>query len=125
MIRFLLCFALATFPMSLTAHEMLPTYPEFKNSYMDGLYVTTMRMFNKRDDVDFYEIGVFDNEWNPIPFATNSAVLKIPYLSKAQFDIYIRAQDINKVTYICSTSKIKKDTQIRTAIKTKICSKVK
>ena len=116
---------LATFPFSLTAHEMLPTYPVFKPSHMKDLYSTNIRMFNKRQDVDFYEISVLDEDWNPIPFATNSAVIKLPYLGKAQFDIYIRKQDLERVTYICSTSKLKKDIKVRTAITTRICSKIK
>ena len=53
------------------AHEMTPTYPKWKVSYIEGVKTTTMKMVNKRKDVEWYEIGVFDEEWEPIPFVTN------------------------------------------------------
>lgn len=125
MIRSLLCAVLLTFPFSLSAHEMLPTYPVFQPSYVKGLYETNIRMFNKREDVEYYEISVWDEEWNPIPFAISSNVMKIPYLSKVSFDLYIRGEDKNNVRYICSQSKLRKQDVTRTAISTKICSKIK
>ena len=50
------------------AHEMTPTYPEWRYSIYSDLLVTKMEMFNKRNDVEYYEIAVFDENWNPIPF---------------------------------------------------------
>lgn len=103
---------------------MLPTYPKFTPSYIVDVYETTIRMFNKRSDVDYYEISVWDKDWNPIPFATSTSVIKLAYLGKIEFDIYIKKADVQSVTYICSQSKIKKDDTIRTAINSRICSKV-
>ena len=47
------------------AHEMTPTYPKWNVSLHDGIYKTTMPMFNNRSDIKWYEIGVFDDEWKP------------------------------------------------------------
>jgi len=109
----------------LHAHEMTPTYPKLRPSHLDNVYVTTMEMFNKRDDVEFYEIGVFDKDFNPVPFVTSYNVIKIDYLSKVDFDVYIRKADASKAVYICSRSKLKKDGTVRTAISSRICSKIK
>lgn len=107
------------------AHEMVPTYPVLSPSHLDGLVKTTMTVFNKRPEVDYYEIGVFTEEWKPLPFVSNYKIFKVPYLSTVSFDIYLRNQDRYKVTYICSKSKLKKANASRTAISSRICSKVK
>lgn len=111
-------------PTFSVAHEMVPTYPKLEPSFMDGLYKTTMTIFNKRPEVEYYEIGVFTQEWEPIPFVSNYKIHKITYLTAATFDIYLRAQDKNRVTYICSQSKLRKQNQTQAAISSKICSKV-
>jgi len=107
------------------AHEMLPTYPKMEASHIKDVYVTTMRMFNKREDVEFYELGVFDEDWNPIPFVTSYSVIKIEYLGKVEFDLYIRKTDVDDVEYICSKSKLRKRDDVVTAIASRICSRVK
>ena len=107
------------------AHEMVPTYPRLKPAHVDGLLVTTMKMFNKRADVEYYEVGVFDKDFNPVPFVTTYNVFKLEYLGHVTFDIYIRASDRSKAEYICSRSKIRKDSDTKTAISSKICSRIK
>lgn len=108
-----------------SAHEMTPTYPKLSPSHLDGIYKVTMEMFNKREDVEYYEIGVFDKDFNQIPFVTKYEIIKLRYLGHVSFDIYIRKEDVSKATYICSRSKLRKDSDIRTAISSKICSKFK
>ena len=107
------------------AHEMVPTYPSLETSHVDGLLKTTMKMFNKRADVEYYELGVFDENFDPVPFVTAYNVFKLPYLSHTTFDIYIRAKDRNRAVYVCSRSKLRKDNNSKTAISSKICSKFK
>lgn len=108
------------------AHEMVPTYPKWEPSYLgENLVKTTMTMFNKRAEIEYYEIGVFDEEWEPIPFVSQYQVLKIPYLSTVTFDVYIRKDDKYKARYICSRSKIRKEDLTRTAVSSRICSKFK
>jgi hypothetical protein len=107
------------------AHEMVPTYPEMKPSFMDGLQKLTMTMFNKREEVEYYEIGVFTTEWEPVPFVSNYKVFRIPYLSTVTFDIYVRDEDKHKAEFICSQSKLRKKQLTRTAVSSRICSRVK
>jgi hypothetical protein len=116
---------LVAYASSVGAHEMTPTYPKLKLASVDGLYKTTMNMFNKRADVEYYEIGVFDKDFNSIPFVSSYNITKIKYLGRVKFDVYIRSSDYNKAYYICSQSKLRKDTSTRTAISSKICSKFK
>ena len=107
------------------AHEMVPTYPRLEQSHMDGLLKATMKMFNKRADVEYYEVGVFDKDFQPVPFVTAYNVFKLEYLSHTTFDIYIRAQDRSRAVYVCSRSKLRKDSNTKTAISSKICSRFK
>jgi hypothetical protein len=122
---FFIAFMLALFSSATIAHEMTPTYPKMRPSHMDNVYVTTMEMFNKRKDVEYYEIGVFDEEWNAVPFVTSYEIINIRYLGHVTFDIYIRKSDVGRAEYICSKSKLRKDSSVRTAISSKICSRIK
>lgn len=108
-----------------SAHEMTPTYPKLQPSHIDGVYKTTLEMFNKREDVLYYEIGVFDKDKNPIPFVSSYTVFKLNYLGHVTFDVYIRKEDIGRATYVCSRSKLRKDPSVRTAVASVICSKFK
>lgn len=106
-------------------HEMTPTYPKLRPSYMDGLFVLDMKLFNRREDVKYYEIQVFDGDWNPIPFATPEKLIKVDYLGKKDFELYIRERDAEKLEYVCSVSKLLKSDVESTGITSKICSKIK
>ena len=108
-----------------SAHEMVPTYPKWEVSHMDNVVKTTVEMFNKRADIEYYEIGVFDKDFNPIPFVSAYRVIKLKYLGHASIDIYIRKQDQAVATYVCSRSKIRKSDEVRTAVSSRICSKFK
>lgn len=110
---------------SVLAHEMTPTYPKLEQSHIKDVYKTTMEMFNKRNDVEWYELGVFDKDWKPIPFVSSYRVINIKYLGHVTFDIYIRAKDKDRAMYICSRSKLRKEDQTRTVISSRICSKIK
>ena len=107
------------------AHEMTPTYPELRPSYIDGLNVARLSIFNRREDVIYYEIEVFDKEWGQIPFASQERIIKIDYLGKKTFEVHIREQDKNRVEYICTTSKLAKTANSTSMIASKICSKIK
>jgi hypothetical protein len=121
----LIVMLLVLFPLAVNAHEMTPTYPKLTPSHLDNVYKTTMEMFNKREDVEYYEIGVFDKDMNPIPFVTSYTILQIRYLGHVQFDIYIRKSDVSRAEYVCSTSKLRKDNTTTTKVTSKICSKFK
>lgn len=122
--KYIITFLIFIMSSASMAHEMVPTYPKMEPSHIDGLYKATMTVFNKRPEVEYYEIGVFTEEWEPLPFVSNYKIHKIPYLSAATFDVYIRNQDKYNVTYICSQSKLRKQKTTRTAVSSRICSKV-
>ena len=106
-----------------SAHEMTPTYPNLVPSYVDGLVSAKMTMFNARKDVDYFEIGVFDDEWNPVPFAASAKILRVPNGSSKTFEVFVRHKDKNRATFICSLSKIRTDSSARAIVSSKICSR--
>ena len=114
--------ALAT---SAVAHEMTPTYPKWVPSHVQGVYKTTMEMFNKRKDVEWYEIGVFDEKWKPVNFVTSYRLFNMPYLSHVKFDVYVATPDVAIATYICSKSKLREVREQKSMVSSRICSKFK
>ena len=123
MIRLLLL--LMVIPTFVLAHEMTPTYPELRQSHVNGVLVTSMTIFNRRSDVEFYEIQVFSEDWKPMPFAAIERIMKVEYLQTKTFDLYLRDSDIDNIMYVCTLSKLKKDSIEATAVASKICSKIK
>tara|TARA_R110000850_G_scaffold156948_3_gene281149 strand:- start:423 stop:776 length:354 start_codon:yes stop_codon:yes gene_type:complete len=107
------------------AHEMTPAYFKLKPSYIEDVSVTSMKLFNRRDDVKYYDIEVFTFDWKPIPFASEYKTINIGYNKSKLFDVYIRNNDIDKVVYICTQSKLFKGTNQITLITSRICSKIK
>lgn len=107
-----------------SAHEMTPTYPKLVPSFMEGVEVTQVTLFNKREDVQYYEIGVFDKEWKPVPFVSAYKVVRIEYLAKLHIDVYIAKEDAKKAVYLCSISKLRGLPRKGTLVSSKICSKI-
>ena len=110
-----------------SAHELTPTYPKLRTSHIDAVSVVTMMLFNRREDVTYYEIEVFDKEWNKIPFAASARILTVNYLERKSFDVYIRSKDKDKAVYVCTRSKLIKDDNDEkelSVIASRICSKL-
>lgn len=107
------------------AHQFLPTYPTFQYSFIEGVMYTKMQLFNKRKDIEYYELSVFDADWNPVTFASENKIIRINYLQTKDVNVYVKKEEIKKVTYICTESKIKKESVQNTVISSKICSKVR
>lgn len=84
-----------------------------------------MQLFNKRQDVEYYELSVYDSEWNAVNFASENKLFQVKYLETKPINVYVRNDDLKRVTYICTESKLKKQDVQYTAISSKICSKVK
>ena len=116
---------LLLFNYTVFSHEMTPTYPTWKITAMDGIQKTTMNLWNSRKDVGYYEVGVFDKDFFPIPFVTLYSILKVEYLSHVQFDVYITENNIKRAVYICSLSKLRSSNESQTLLATRICSKFK
>jgi opacity protein-like surface antigen len=107
------------------AHEMSPTYPVLKSSFVSGIKTTEMSILNKRSDIDYYKIDVFDKDWNPIKFVSNKpATIKVGYMKKAIFNLYIKNEDALRVEYICSLSRALKNDIRSTSVQSRICSRV-
>ncbi len=124
MIRLFTAVAVFIFAATAQAHEWTPTYPKFEPSFLDGIVVTTMSLFNKREEIEYYEITVFDEEWQPVPFASTSKLVEVSYLETKSIDIYIREVDCDRIEYICTESKIFIDDTSQTGVTSRICSKV-
>jgi hypothetical protein len=108
-----------------SAHEWTPTYPELRYSHVKGILKVDMFLFNAREDVSYYEISVWDNDWKKISFAAEMRIFPIDYLGRKDITIYIREEDRDRITYICSQSKSISDGESKSIISSKICSKIK
>ena len=123
--RLYLIFVLCLFGFKSNAHEMTPAYPVLDSSYINGVVVAKMKLFNRREDVEYYQIEVFTEDWKPVSFATTARVLKVGYNKNKLFDVYIRFADVKKTKYICTTSKVFKGGNQETLVSSMICSKIK
>jgi len=120
----LLFVILVTFCGPAMAHEMSPTYLEFTPSYINDVLKTSIEIFNRREDVNYYEIEVFDKDRNPIPFVTDAKVVNIQYLEKKSIDVYIKRGDKDRTVYVCTLSRFIKEDKTKTNVSSRICSKV-
>jgi len=107
------------------AHEMVPTYPRLMPSHIENVAKADMALFNKRMDVEFYEIGVFDGEWNAIPFVSSYKIIPVGYLEQVKFTVYVSEDNRRKAQYVCSVSKLRSNKTVGTLVSSKICSKFK
>lgn len=107
-----------------SAHEMTPAYPVLKPTYVAGVVKAEMSLFNSREEVEYYQIDLYDLNWKNIPFSTTYRIFKVGYKERKNFVVYIRELDLDEATYICTTSKVKKNTQSRTLIVSRICSRI-
>ena len=108
-----------------SAHQWTPTYPKLERSYVDGILQVTMELFNSRKDVKYYEILVYDSEFNPVKFAVQERIVEVQSLKRKSIDVFIREQDRDVATYVCSKSKLLKGTGTATIVSSRICSKIK
>lgn len=107
------------------SHEFTPTYPELKYSHVQGVLKVDMELFNRREDVSYYELEVLDKSSVPLPFATQSKIVSVSFLERKKIEIYIREIDAGRAVYVCSKSKLNKGMEKASAVASKICSKIK
>jgi len=116
--------ALASGPV--VAHELTPTYPSLTPSYIPGVWSTHVVLWNARQEIDFYKVNVLDKDMRPVSFiATGGDLKKVDYLGRAHIEVFVREQDKDKATYICTESKLKKGSVQRSLVASKVCSKIK
>lgn len=123
MYRTIIAAALAA--SSVAAHEMTPTYPEMRISFIEGVHQTSLTLFNRREEIEFYQIEVFTESFEGVPFATPYRIVAAPHLQRVQFDVYIRDTDLDQAHYICTSSKISRADTSRQAVTSRICSKIR
>ena len=107
------------------AHEMTPAYPKLVPSHVQGVKKTSVEVFNRRNDVEFYELGVFAADWSVVPFVSTYRIFKLQYLNRIKLEVYIRDEDAPRAMYLCSVSKLRPDVDRLTAVSSRICSKLK
>ena len=117
--RLVVLFLLLSF--STSAHEMTPAYPEVKPSHVAGVVKVEMSLFNSREEIEWYQIELFDLNWTNIPFASSYRIINIGYKERKSFDVYIRKADMDEAVYLCTTSKVRKSSKSRTLISSRIC----
>jgi hypothetical protein len=109
---------------AISAHEMTPAYPILKPTSVIGIVKADMSLFNSREDVEYYQIDLFDLNWINMPFSSKSRIIKVRYKERKDFIVYLRKIDLDEATYICTTSKVNKNTQTRAIIISRICSRI-
>jgi len=107
-----------------SAHEMTPAYPMLKPTYVAGVVKAEMSLFNSREDVEYYQIDLFDLNFTNLPFSSKYRIIKVGYKERKDFIVYIRELNLDEATYICTTSKVRKKTDSRTLVVSRICSRI-
>ena len=120
--RLVVLFLLLSF--STSAHEMTPAYPEVKPSHVAGVVKVEMSLFNSREEIQWYQIELFDLNWTNIPFASSYRIINIGYKERKSFDVYIRKADMDEAVYLCTTSKVRKSSKSKTLVTSRICSRL-
>ena len=109
---------------AVSAHEMTPAYPIVKPSHVTGVVKVDLSLFNSREEINYYEIGLYDLNWDRIPFSAVYRIIKVGYKERKNFSVYIRESDLDEAVYVCTTSKIRRQITTRTLISSKICSRL-
>lgn len=110
---------------SAAGHELTPTYPEFRPAFMNNISVTTMELYNAREEIEFYAIEVYDENWDPVPFLTRDRIVRVQHLERLTFEVYIRDEDLNNIEYICTTSRLIQDEIQSQGLSSRICSRIR
>lgn len=108
-----------------SAHQFTPTYPKLLNTYVEGVKVVNMTIFNSRKEISWYSLNVYDKDWNSLAFASSSKLINLKHLERKDIEIFIQNKDKDIVTYICSKSKILASVKSPAIIMSRICSKIK
>lgn len=103
---------------------MTPAYPEVKPSHVSDVVKVEMSLFNSREEIQYYQVDLFDLNWTNIPFSTTYRIIKIEYKEKKAFNVYIRKSDMDEAVYLCTTSKVRKSNKSKTLISSRICSRL-
>jgi len=103
---------------------MTPAYPVVKPSHVAGVVKVEMSLLNSREEIEWYQIELFDLNWTNIHFASSYRIINIGYKERKSFDVYIRKSDMDEAVYLCTTSKVRKTSKSRTLVSSRICSRL-
>ncbi len=106
------------------AHEQTPAYPKILPSHVQGVVKVQLVLLNRRKEINYYEIGLFDEDFNELDFTSQNKIIKIGYGEKTDFDVYLRKSDLDVAVYICTASKILKSNKSRAVVSSIVCSKL-
>ena len=122
-IKLSLIFAAIWFTNPVVAHQMVPShvYPEW---YGDTVERVSLTITNMRDDVRFYKVGVYDDTFNPVVFATSEKLIELKHLERRRFEVYLRKGSSPKPRYVCTESKLIGNSSARTMVASRVCSKI-
>jgi len=122
--RYIMCLLLVL-SGPVAAHSWTPTYPKLKQSFVEGIYVAEMELWNSRGDISYYTFEVFDDNFEHVPWAAEERNVPVEYLERKKINIYIRRIDLPRVRYICSRSLHVKQNKSASLVSSRICSKIK
>lgn len=122
MYRYLILFFLS---FGVSSHEFTPTYPEMKPSIIENILKADMQIFNRREDIFYYELQVLDAQGDPVPFSSTQKIIPVNFRERKNIEIYIRRKDIGRAAYICSQSKILAGQKRTSSVSSTICSKIR
>ena len=112
---------------SATAHQWTPSHVQLRPSYVGGIHTATMKFYNSRDDVEYYQVQVTDGQFNPIKFAISGGENDVFHVRHRQYktiDVYVPSYEATRVVYICTRSMILKKFETTAIISSRVCSKV-
>ena len=108
-----------------SAHQFTPTYPKMEPSIISGILKAEMQIFNRREDISYYELEVLDEYSVPLPFSAQQKIVPVAFRERKNIEIYIREKDLSRATYICTKSKILSGQIKASVVSSKICSKIR
>lgn len=110
-----------------SAHEWTPTYPEVELSHIPNVSKVEMRMFNTREDIRYYQVSVFDSDWEKVPFALANGrpYFEIKHNVRKEINVFIRNEDLLRAVYVCSMTKPLAENVSKTMLFSRVCSKIK
>ena len=50
------------------AHEQTPAYPKIAPSHVNGVVKVQLQFLNRRKEINYYEIGLFDKNFDELRF---------------------------------------------------------
>ena len=66
-----------------------------KFSHVKDVVKYELSLFNQREDVKYYQIALFDKDFNSMPFSTKYRIMKVDYKERVNFEVYVRKSDLN------------------------------